>query len=118
VCDGWSTPVNDLIALGLQAEVLRRLNAFTTPADRTVYVVGHSRGGSLVSCTLLLLLLPAAVVMVVVCLYMFTAASFFALGHNAFPSPADRTVYVVGHSRGGSLVRKCSFHLSPVPTGL
>jgi hypothetical protein len=57
VCDGWNTPVNDLIALGLQAEVLRRLNAFKSPADRTVYVAGHSRGGSLVSCSLLLLLL-------------------------------------------------------------
>jgi hypothetical protein len=35
---------------------------------------------------------------------VFTAASFFALGHNAFTSPADRTVYVVGHLRVGSLV--------------
>jgi alpha-beta hydrolase superfamily lysophospholipase len=97
VCDGWNTPVNDLIALGLQTEVLRRLKAFTSAADRTVYVVGHSRGGSLVSSTLLLLLLllcisllvlllllllmpaAAAVVVVVVCLQLLHAL------HPAYP---------------------------------
>jgi hypothetical protein len=53
VCHGWNTPVDDLMALGLQDEVLRRLNSFTSPADRTVYVVGHSRGGALVGSLLL-----------------------------------------------------------------
>jgi len=47
VCNGWNTPVVDLINLGLQADVLRRLNA-ASPAGRTVYVVGHSRGATLV----------------------------------------------------------------------
>jgi hypothetical protein len=48
VCSGWNTLVDDLNTLGLQAEVLRRLNAFTSPADKAVYVVGHSREGALV----------------------------------------------------------------------
>uniref|UniRef100_A0A383VHB2 Fungal lipase-type domain-containing protein n=1 Tax=Tetradesmus obliquus TaxID=3088 RepID=A0A383VHB2_TETOB len=46
VCDGWNTPVVDLIALGLLKDVLLRLDALP-PADRTVYVTGHSRGGAL-----------------------------------------------------------------------
>ncbi|WIA34287.1 hypothetical protein OEZ86_012627 [Tetradesmus obliquus] len=46
VCNGWNTPVEDLIALGLQAEVLRRLEKLPA-ADRTVYITGHSRGGAL-----------------------------------------------------------------------
>ncbi|WIA34286.1 hypothetical protein OEZ86_012626 [Tetradesmus obliquus] len=48
VCNGWETPVDDLIALGLQAEIVRRLTALPA-ANRTVYVVGHSRGGALAS---------------------------------------------------------------------
>lgn len=48
VCDGWNTPVVDLIALGLLKDVLLRLDALPS-ADRTVYVTGHSRGGALVS---------------------------------------------------------------------
>jgi hypothetical protein len=47
VCDGWERPVADLMALGLMNDVIRRLNALA-PADRVVYVTGHSRGGALV----------------------------------------------------------------------
>ncbi|WIA34284.1 hypothetical protein OEZ86_012624 [Tetradesmus obliquus] len=52
VCDGWNTPVVDLIALGLLKDVLLRLDALpsadrTGPVDGTVYVTGHSRGGAL-----------------------------------------------------------------------
>jgi hypothetical protein len=47
VCDGWDRPVTDLMALGLMDDVLRKLNALP-PADRVVYVTGHSRGGALV----------------------------------------------------------------------
>lgn len=47
VCNGWNTPVEDLISLGLLQDVLRRLNALQA-SDRTVYVTGHSRGGALV----------------------------------------------------------------------
>jgi hypothetical protein len=47
VCDGWNTPVEDLIGLGLLDEVLRRLEALPA-ADWAVYVTGHSRGGALV----------------------------------------------------------------------
>jgi hypothetical protein len=47
VCDGWDRPVTDLMALGLMDDVLRRLRALP-PADRVVYVTGHSRGGALV----------------------------------------------------------------------
>ncbi|KAF6265670.1 hypothetical protein COO60DRAFT_1683903 [Scenedesmus sp. NREL 46B-D3] len=46
VCNGWNTPVEDLISLGLLQDVLRRLNALQA-SDRTVYVTGHSRGGAL-----------------------------------------------------------------------
>lgn len=49
VCNGWNTPVEDLIGLNLLVEVKRRL--WTLPEEhRTVYVVGHSRGGALVRC--------------------------------------------------------------------
>lgn len=48
VCDGWNNPVDALNTLGLEAEVIRRLNALPE-SDRTVYVTGHSRGGALVS---------------------------------------------------------------------
>ncbi|WIA34285.1 hypothetical protein OEZ86_012625 [Tetradesmus obliquus] len=48
VCNGWNTPVEDLIGLNLLVEVKRRL--WTLPEEhRTVYVVGHSRGGALAS---------------------------------------------------------------------
>ncbi|WIA14116.1 hypothetical protein OEZ85_002660 [Tetradesmus obliquus] len=46
VCDGWNNPVDALNTLGLEAEVIRRLNALPE-SDRTVYVTGHSRGGAL-----------------------------------------------------------------------
>jgi hypothetical protein len=48
VCDGYLKPVNDLISLGLMQVVKTRLAAMA-PADRTVFISGHSRGGALVS---------------------------------------------------------------------